>query len=189
MEENELRQETVSNILVFINKIINEKEKEDFRMKTVNLGSSWDFLPDNFTVGQMIIIGNDAFWDASLGFADDIVTDFQCNQILNRSRKNGGKALFLRFKQSPISGNKKFYIKKSFLDSNSYMHSEDFPYLAPSLNLLNKSSNDDIITMDHVKGTLNYYKHQEEFGVIDSKVEVPKKRIENIIIKSLNRIK
>lgn len=180
--------ENQKNILNFITQVISNKEEENFTISNVNLCSQfYTFIPGYISIGNMLIIANDVYWDNWKDYCDkNNVTDCQCVARLKETKSIGGKALFFKYKYNLINERIKFKKNKliNLLDEYDYINAISFPYLNSAIEKLYSNAIDGQITAEVVNKTLQQIELQED--ILSSNPEIGKRSIENNVIDSLN---
>ena len=174
------------NLLDFIITVISNTEKEKFTISKVSLRSQfYSFIPANISIGDMLIIANDAYWGNDKDyFEHNNVTDYQCITKLELSKDNGGKALFLKYKYDLINEKVRFKKNKLInLDECDYINAVSFPYLNTAIEKLYSNAVDGQITDEVVNKTLQQIEKED---ILSDYEEVAKRTIENNIVDSLN---
>lgn len=181
--------ENQKNLLNFIIQVISNREEENFTISNISLCSQfYTFIPGDISIGNMLIIANDVYWDGN-GWKDYCnkynVTDYQCVTQLEQTKSAGGKALFLKYKYNLINERIKFKKNKlNLLDECDYINAISFPYLNSAIEKLYSNAVDGQITEEVVNKTLQQIELEED--ILSSDQEMGKRTIENNVIDSLN---
>ena len=181
---NNKLEQSQKNLLYFIMEVISAKEEEEFTIKEVNLRSKfYTFVPSYITVGSMLIIANDAYWQKSY-FDQMNVTDYECVTHLHSTQEKGGKALFLKYDYNVFQEKWKFKKNKRIhLDEIDYVNAVSFPYLNYAINLLYINTNGGELSSEIVQKTLEQIK---TMGLLNVDKNVSRRKIESTLIKALN---
>ena len=186
--------ENQKNLLEFIIRLISKKEGENFTVENVYLCSQfYSFIPNNISIGNMLIIANNAYWQNDKDFFKKRnVTDYQCISQLELTKDKGGKALFLKYKydlkfkfdqiETRVKFKKNNVIKET-LDECDYINAISFPYLDMAIEKLYSNTVDGTITEEIVNKTLQQIELE---NIVSSSQEINKKAVENNVINSLN---
>ncbi len=178
-------------LLNFMASVMREKEQEEFTIGGVNLCSQfYTFIPENITSNFMLIIANEEYWKNAAIFEDGNVTDCQCLSLLQATKENGGKALFLKYDYTSFQNKLKFKRNKIFgVDKTEYANAVNFPYLNFAIDLLCKNANGKDLNDEIIQKTLDQFKSINLLCGDLLWENTTNKEAEKNIVKSLNRKK
>lgn len=178
-------------LLNFMASVMREKEQEEFTIGGVNLCSQfYTFIPENITSNFMLIIANEEYWKKAANFEGGNITDCQCLSLLQATKENGGKALFLKYDYTSFQNKLKFKRNKIFgVDETEYANAVNFPYLNFAIDLLCKNANGKDLNDEIIQKTLDQFKIINLLCGDLLWENTTNKEAEKNIVKSLNRKK